>query len=198
MPRRQPDTPGPVPSRKPSDPTANLRQALGKRKKAELVDALVELAQADHGVLRQLNARFDVSCAPHELVADTLQAITDATKFDERRMNTNFDYDYQAYSDVKRNLGRLIEAGHLRQAMPLALELMKRGSTQVEMSDEGMMTDDIEDCLNVILKALKTSDIPPAEGSAWCSAMLENDRVKFIAREGLERLRAHFLKAAVR
>ena len=43
-----------------------------------------------------------------ELVAATRQAIADATDFDERDINRNFDYDYEAYSEVKRNLGRLI------------------------------------------------------------------------------------------
>ena len=97
----------------------------------------MELAQADRGVLRQLTARFDVATAPDDLVAATRQAIADATDFDEREINRNFDYDYQAYSEVKRNLGRLIGSGQLRLAMPLALELMKQGSYQVEMSDEG-------------------------------------------------------------
>ena len=189
MPKRQPKPPRPVPSRRQPGPTAELRQALTRRKKAELVDVLVELAQGNRGVLRQLTARFDVATATDELVAATRQAIADATDFDERDINRNFDYDYQAYSEVKRNLGRLIGAGQLRQAMPLALELMKRGSYQVEMSDEGLMTEDIEDCVNVVLEALRRCDMPAAEGVAWCSAMLDDDRVGFIARESLQSLR---------
>src|SRR5205807_6996541 len=129
--------------------TAALRRALARRKKAELVDVLVELARADRGVLRQLTGCFDVASAPDELVAATRQAIADATDFDEREINRNFDYDYEAYSEVKRNLGRLIGSRQLRQAMQLSLELMKQGGYQVEMSDEGMMTGDIEDCLSV-------------------------------------------------
>ena len=73
------------------------------------------------------------------------EQVADATDFDERDINRNFAYDYEAYREVKRNLGRLIDAGQLRLAMQLALELMKRGSYQVEMSDEGLMTRDIED-----------------------------------------------------
>ena len=74
-------------------------------------------------------------------------------------------------------------------AMQLALELMKQGSYQVEMSDEGMMTEDIEDCLSVLLKALQKCNLPAAEVLAWCSAMKDNDGVGFIAREPLESLR---------
>jgi hypothetical protein len=79
--------------------------------------------------------------------------------------------------------------------MQLALELMKQGSYQVEMSDEGMMTDDIEECLTVVMKALKKCDLPADEVATWCSAMLENDRVGCIAREPLQSLRKRFQAA---
>ena len=149
------------------------------------MNALLELATADHGVLRQLNARFDVAAAPDELIAATRRAIRDATDFDERDINHNFDYDYEAYQEVKRNLSRLIELDQLRPAMELSLELMKEGSYQVEMSDEGMMREYIEECLSVVLRSLKQVDVPAKELAAWCSKMLANDRVGFIATEEL-------------
>ena len=177
----------PIP-RQPGAAT-ELRQALIKRKKSELVDVLMELAQADRGVLRQLNARFDLAASPDELAALTRQAISDATTFDERDINRNFAYDYEAYTEVKRNLGRLIASGQLRLAMQLALELMKGGSYQVEMSDEGLMTDDIEDCLKVVIESLTKGDLPTQEVIAWCMAMRASDRVGFIAEKPLETLR---------
>jgi uncharacterized Zn finger protein len=175
-----------------------LRRALVRRSKAELADVLLELAQADRAILRQLTARFDVAAAPDELVAATRQAIADATDFDARDSNRNFDYDYEAYSEVKRNLARLIDSGELHQAMQLALELMKRGSYQVESSDEGMMTEDIEECLSVVITALKKSDLPAADVLTWCSAMIANDRVGFIADRQLQSLRSHFQAPAAR
>lgn len=196
MPRRKPTRPAPA-SKRPESP-AELRPALARRTKLELVEVLLELARADRGILRQLTAKFDVAVAPDELVAATRRAIADATAFDKRDMNRNFDYDDEAYREVKRNLSRLITAGQLRLAMPLALELMKSGSGQVEMSDEGMMTQDIEDCLNVVAKALMKCDLPAADIIAWCSAMLTNDRVGFIAREPLQSVRTHFQTAAAR
>jgi hypothetical protein len=60
------------------------------------------------------------------------------------------------------------------------------------MSDEGSMTDDIEGCLSMVLKNLKKCDPPAVEVVAWCSAMLENDRVGCIASEPLESLRNQF------
>jgi uncharacterized Zn finger protein len=198
MPRRPARPSKAAPSQQRSLPTSALRQALTRRKKAELVDVLVELADADRGILRQLTARFDVAAPPDELIAATRQAIVDATHFDVRQINRNFAYDYAAYSEVKRNLGRLIGSSQLRESMTLAQELMKRGSYQVEMSDEGMMTGDIEECLSVVIEALRTCDLPATEVIAWCSAMLENDRVGFIAREPLESLRSQFQTIAAR
>jgi hypothetical protein len=79
MPKRQPKPGGAISSRTPPGPRAELRAALTRRKKAELVDVLMELAESDRGFLRQLTARLDVATAPDELVAATRQAIADAT-----------------------------------------------------------------------------------------------------------------------
>jgi hypothetical protein len=166
-------------------------RALTKRKKSELVDDLMDPAQADRGVLRQLTARFDVAATSSSAVAATRQVIAGATAFDEREVNRNFAYDHGAYAEVKRNLGRPIGTGPLRPAMMLALELMKRGSCKVGMSDEGLMTEGIESGLKVVLDALKECDLPAVEVIAWCSGMLEGDSVFFIAGGPLESLRKH-------
>lgn len=92
---------------------------------------------------------------------------------------------------VKRNLSRLVALGQLRLAMELSLELMDQGSYQVEMSDEGLMTEDIEECLSVVMKALKKYDLPPGEVIAWCAEMVKRDRVGFIYDQELQTLRQH-------
>ncbi len=177
---------------KTTDSSERLRKALARRTKGELIDALVEFAGEDRGIFRRLDARFELEAPPQELVAATRQAIADATDFDERDINHNFDYDHAAYSQVKRNLSRLIALGQLRLAMELSLELMKRGSYQVEMSDEGMMTEEIEECLQVVATALKKCDLPPGEVVAWCAAMAKRDRMGFIFERELGAIRNHF------
>jgi len=177
---------------KTSDVAQRLRKAAAKRTKDQLLDLLVELAREDRAVLRRLAERIDLEASPQELVAATRQAIVDATDFDERDANRNFDYDYRAYGEVKRNLGRLIDQGELRLAMELSLELMKQGSYQVEMSDEGLMTQDIEECLAVVTQALKKCDLPPGEVIAWCAEMAKRDRVGFIFNRELGAIRNHF------
>lgn len=174
-----------------ADSVERLRKALAKGTKTELVDILVELSRHDRSLFRRLGVQFQLESPAEELAAATRQAIADATDFDEREINRNFSYDHAAYDEVKRNLGRLVAEGQLPLVMELCLELMKQGSYQVEMSDEGMMTADIEECLAVVVKALKRSDLPSAGVIAWCDRMLKTDRVGFIYREELQSLRSH-------
>lgn len=185
-----------TPPGKEPEPLASLRRALRRCKKAELVDVLMELAQGDYAALRRLTARVDASMTAEGLVAATRQAIGDATAFNKRDMNQNFAYDHTSYSEVKGNLSRLIGRGKLRQAMELGLELMTRGSHQVEMSDEGLMREEIEECLGVVIEALGQCDLSGAEVVAWCTAMLERDRVGFIASAALESLRDRSRRSA--
>jgi hypothetical protein len=138
-----------------------------------------------------------VAASPVELVAATRQAIANATAFDAREVKGAFDDD-EAYREVKRDLGRLVASGQLRLDMELAVELMRQGSRQAEMSDDGMMTEDVEDCLGVVLEALPKYDLPAADVIAWCSATLDNDRVGFIAREPLPSLRKQYQAIAAR
>ena len=57
------------------------------------------------------------------------------------------------------------------------------------MSDEGLMTDDIEECLSVVIESLTQGDVPAQEVIAWCTAMRASDRVGFLAEKPLEALR---------
>lgn len=181
---------------KTHDVAARLRKALAKCTKSKLIDVIVDLAKEDHNVLRRLDARLELAVPPQELVAATRGAITAATDFDDRDMNRNFDYDYEAYEEVKRNLARLVGLGQLRLAMELALELMAQGSRQVEMSDEGLMTDNLEECFAVVAKALKKCDLPRAEKIAWCKEMVRRDRMGFIYDDELRSLREQFEASA--
>lgn len=167
-----------------------LRKALAKQTKSELVEVIMKFALADRSAMRGLELRFGVEPPAKELLAAARQAIADATDFDEREMNYNFDYDYEAYEAVKRDFGRLIGLGCLHEAMELSLELMSKASYQVEMSDEGLMTDDVEDCLQVVIDAVQRVELPASEVVAWCEAMTRKDRVGFICDEELKALRS--------
>lgn len=173
-----------------------LRLALKKRTKDELIEVVLEFARENRATQRELESRFGVEPANDAVVSETRQAIVDATDFDERQVNDNFDYDYGAYEAVQRNFGRMVEAGQLEPAMELSLELMRRGSYQVEMSDEGMMTQDIEACLQVVLRAVANAKLPEARVVAWCDQLRKNDRVGCILDMEIGAVRNQFEKTA--
>ena len=71
----------------------------------------------------------------------------------------------------------------------LAMELMNLGSNQIEMSDEGMMANDIEECLRVVIDAFKKGNSPASEVIERCTSMMEMDPVDFICTTELKALR---------
>lgn len=178
-----------------TNPEARLRSALTKRTKTELIDFVVQLAADDQRIVRQIDAHFQLEFSPSELAVLTRQAIAAATYYDKRDMNRNFVYDHDAYNTVKRNLSRLIQQGQMGLAMELSLELMEQGSEQVAMSDEGLMTEEIQACLQVVLQAVTMCNLPADRLLLWCHRMLENDQVGLICDRELHALREH-LKAS--
>lgn len=133
---------------------------MGKRSKAELIKLIVEIARADSSVRQTVQSRSGLDISSRELIADTSNAIDAATDFDDRDLNSNFDYDFEAYQAVERNFARLISMGKHAEGMEFSVKLMREGSRQVECSDEGMMANEIEACLGVVIEALKKGIIP--------------------------------------
>jgi hypothetical protein len=170
-----------------SDRFLLIERELRKRTKADLIAMILEIAR-DHAVIaRELENRLNVKKPVDLLVADVSSAIDRATDFDDRMMNRNFDVDWQAYADVQKGLSLLVQLGHLEAAMSLALKLMKNGSYQVECSDEGLMSDDIRQCLMPVIQSVKA-----AGGSAavkWAGDMQKADRVGFLCDKELAALR---------
>ena len=174
---------------KKPDSLDSLRRALASLEQDELVGVIVELARRDRVIQCELETRFKVEPPATELIANTQCAIADATDYDERQNNHNFDYDDGAYETIQRNFRSLIAAERIEDVMELSLKLMRDGSHQVEMSDEGLMAGDIEECLKIVGNALKKSDLLPSKIVGWCDAMLKVDRVGFIFTKELEALR---------
>ena len=180
---------------KKSDRFPMIEGELQKRTKADLIAMILVIATEHAEVAKDLEDRLNIEKPVDLLVADVTSAIDCATDFDKRMMNHNFDVDWQAYAEVHKGLLQLVSRGHLADAKSLALMLMKDGSYQVECSDEGMMTPEIEDCLRVVIRALKKSDLPPSRITAWCAQMLKADRVGFICQAELRTLQAAALSS---
>jgi len=160
-----------------------IEKALGKRTKADLIQMIVMLAKEHAVVARELEAQLGVEKPVDLLVADVSSAIDRATDFDERMMNYNFDVDWQAYEDVQKGLMQLVKLGQIEHAKVLALKLMEDGAYQVECSDEGLMSDEIEGCLKPVIRAVKAGG--GKDAGKWARQMQEADRVGFICEHEL-------------
>ena len=181
-----------VPRKKPrrgrtqADRFPLIEKALKKLTKADLVDLAIKLSKEHSALPRALESELDVQKPVQLLVSDIEVAIGLATDVDDMRANYNFDYDCQAYDEVKQGFEQLIAMGHLESVKALAVRLMKDGSYQVERSDEGLMTDDIQACLKPVIRAVK------AEGGTlarkWAFEMLLADRGGFICERALKGL----------
>lgn len=163
-----------------------IRAALEKCKKVELVDFLVEFSNEHLDVQRELETRLNVEKPVSLEVKDIESAIALATDFDNRRVNYNFDYDHNSYKTVEKGLKKLIQNEELDEAKRLSIELMKRGSYQVACSDEGLMSDEIEDCLKPVIQAVKLANGEPAK--QWAAEMIRADKVGFICDTELRKL----------
>jgi hypothetical protein len=164
-----------------------IEEALRKRTKADLIGIVMMMAKEHGTVARGLETRLAVEKPVDLLVADVSSAIDRATDFDEREINYNFDVDWQAYEDVQNGLQQLVDLECLEDAKSLAVKLMKDGSYQVESSDEGLMTDDIEDCLRPVIQAVKAAG--GSDVDQWANKMRRADLVGFICEHELAELR---------
>jgi hypothetical protein len=165
-----------------------IEAALRKRTKAELVETIMMLAKQHANVTGELENELNIEKPAGLLIKDVGLAIANATDFDESMSNYNFDVDWQAYKDVKKGLKQLIDLGCLEDAKSLAIRLMKDGSYQVECSDEGLMSDDISECLRPVIQAVKKAG--GNEAAAWASEMQLADRVGFICDRELAALQS--------
>jgi hypothetical protein len=176
-----------------SKPVAEKKKALDglllRQSKETLVGLLVELAETDRALKRRIEDAVGAETSADQLVQETRQAIADATYFDERRINYNFDYDMAAYERVHKNLKRLVSLDRMDDGMKLAIELMKAGSYQIEMSDEGAMTPDVENCLTPVIAAVAKSNLRSEQVISWCDAMTGADRVGFVCDRLIRELR---------
>ena len=161
-----------------------MRTALNRSRKADLVELTLRLAQETKRSQWMLEQQIKVNKPVDLLVHDIELAIDTATEVDELRLNYNFDYDWWAYGAVQYGLSQLIQKGHLKEAKSLALKLIRKGSHQMDCSDEGLMQEEIESCLQPVIAAV-------AESSAdcgWALEMIHQDSTGCICRRELTAL----------
>lgn len=164
--------------------TELLRTALSQLEKDDLVELAVRAAQEEKAVQWLLEEQTRLE-KPVELLVHTIEdAIKIATRVNEHELNRNSHYDWRAYKAAESGLTQLIEKQAIEEAKALALTLIERGGHQINCSDEGMMREEIEDCLRPVIAAVAFS--PGA--SDWARDMLTRDTSGFICEGELREL----------
>lgn len=158
-----------------------LRATLKKMKKVDVIELALRIAKEEKASEWMLEREVGLDKPGELLVNDIEIAIKIATQFDELRMNYNPLINWNAYDAVQRGFLQLIQKERIDEAKDLALQLMQRGSYQIECSDEGLMLEEIENCLRPVIAAVAKSP----GGGKWAHEMLLRDGVGFVCRKEL-------------
>lgn len=161
-----------------------LRQALRRVKKADLIELTLRVAQVEKASEWMLEHELELEKPIGLAVNDIKLAIDIATKVDERRLNYDLAYDWRAYEAVRLGLLQLIANGDNEEAKRLAVELMDKGTNQMECTDEGLVQGDIESCLRPVISAV--ADLPGSP--KWALKMLTFDRIGCLCEHELREL----------
>src|SRR5436190_19029760 len=122
-----------------------LSRELKQLDKLELISCLTILAEKVPEVWDALEGLLNLEPQTlADLVSRTEMAISSATDCEDWEFNRNYDYDSAAYVRIQKKFRQLIKLGQLEAAMKLAERLAAEGSYQVEVSDEGLMSTEIE------------------------------------------------------
>lgn len=161
-----------------------LRATLRRMKKVDLVELTLRVAREGKASEWMLEHEVGLDKPVNLLVNDIEVAMEIATRVDEQQMNRNPEIDWRAYEVVQRGLLQLIEKERIEDAKALALKLMRKGSFQIECSDEGLMHEEIENCLRPVISAVHES----SGGSEWALEMLRHDGTRSICQRELTEL----------
>ncbi|MCL1926885.1 MAG: SWIM zinc finger family protein [Syntrophorhabdaceae bacterium] len=153
-----------------------LEAVLKKLSKEQLVTLMIQAA----ALAPEVGALCMHGAEPKQ--KDALALVKDARKAMRKALEVPDweDYHHQAYTDyepVRKKLEILRLAGLLEEVLDLALELLEDSQSQIEMyDDEGQTHDDIAQCMDIALQALRDVDWPAHKKLLWAAdAVLTDD-----------------------
>jgi uncharacterized Zn finger protein len=157
----------------------NVKPFLQDLSKDQLVELVLELAEQHPDIAEDLADRGQIaSGSVNKLVTRLRKEIREVTDQPAWRDYWEDDYeDYGAdYSGIRKKLDALARGGHADDVLTLGKELLKRGTRQVEESDDdGEIHDKVASCMSVVAKALDQSSLTPVQKLAWAvDAVLED------------------------
>lgn len=154
-----------------------LRRMLEGKTREELVELLARLATDFPAVARALAEAEQLKCGRIEpLVRSLRREIATLTSEPAWSSTWSDERDIPDYSHVRQQFATLLAAGHGDILLALGDDLWRRGHEQVAQSDdEGETGEAIAGCLDIVLRAVRQSSLPPAEQLLWVIDRLMTD-----------------------
>ncbi len=153
----------------PEPVRTEIEPFLQDKSKAQLVDLLLEIAEQHPDIAQDLVDRQQIlSGSTKKLVTRLRKEIREVGA--EAGWQSHWDDEGYTpdYSEIRRKLSALLEAGHPDEVLSLGRELLIVGLRQAgESDDEGETAGQVASCMPVIVEALDRSSLSPAAKLAW-------------------------------
>jgi uncharacterized Zn finger protein len=150
--------------------TQELEAALEQFSKKQLIALVIQAV----GLAPEITALCLSGAEPQQ--QGVLALVQDARNVMHRALEApdwHDDYYHQAYADyepVRKKLEALRLAGFLAEVLELGFELIEESMNQIEMSDdEGATHNDVAQCMDIVLQALRDVDWPVQQKLQWAA-----------------------------
>jgi len=159
---------------------ASTRRWLEKQPQKELVDFILGVAQEQPRVRELLAHHVNLKQGKIDLVRDAIRKDIEALEPNWQEDDA-FDAD-DDFDHIAERLSALLDAGYADEVVELGEVFLRLAPTRYEYSnyDDWSIESGISECLDIILKALPRSSLPPAEQLLWyIDAELKDDYAIF-------------------
>ncbi len=145
----------------------SVRSWLEKQSKKALVELILEIAQAYPRIHEDLANRTNLKQGKVNPVRDAIRRDIEALEPDWQGYD-NFDADSD-FAHIAEQMAALLDAGYADDVVELGETFLRLAPQRYEYShyDDWDIASGIAECLDIILKALSHSSLPPAEQLLW-------------------------------
>ena len=145
----------------------SARSWLEKQSKKELVDFILALAQEHPRISELLADRSNLKQGNISPIREAIRRDIEALEPDWQDYDP-FDADTD-FAHIAERLAALLDAGYADDVVELGETFLQLAPKRYEYShyDDWEIASGIAECLNIILKALSRSSLPPTEQLLW-------------------------------
>ncbi len=146
-----------------------VKPILNKKKKAELLTMLLDLARRFPEVRRDILETEQLQSGDVEKLVCSLAAeIDEVTQEDAYYNHWRDEGSLPDYSHIQQQLAALLAKGHADEVVKLGQQLWEQGCEQVGQShDDGETAMEVAGCMDIIFEAVEASSMPASDQILW-------------------------------